>query len=209
MKPIALRETPSLTCDLKRKTGIPLSGFGKPVTSDICSVRVYIPTADDTEVRDRSPSETLDLTGCLGGKTGILSGFVGPITMNRQISNDTEARDRWPSEIPDLPGHQDKNTGIKYPCMGLVDRSTVIFALCVYAPRCQTIPTLETDHSQKHWPSQVALVARPAYPCMILVNRPLVMFILGMLVCTYDGMRTVCSRWDGMCCCVGRSSGVW
>ena len=39
------------------------------------------PIPDDTEVRDRSPSDTPDLLGGLGGKTGTpVSGFGKPIT---------------------------------------------------------------------------------------------------------------------------------
>ena len=49
-------------------TGIPLSEFGKPFTGDIYSLHVDSLIQDDAEVRDRSPPETPDLSGDLGGE---------------------------------------------------------------------------------------------------------------------------------------------
>ena len=69
--------TPDFTGSLGGKTGIPLSGFGKPVTGDIYLLHVDSLIPDDTEVRDRSPSETPGLPGDLGGKTGILRDKTG------------------------------------------------------------------------------------------------------------------------------------
>ena len=56
-------------------------GFDKPITGDIRSLHMDVPMPDDTEVRDRLPSETLDLVGDLGRTTeSPLSGFGKPIT---------------------------------------------------------------------------------------------------------------------------------
>ena len=59
-------------------------GFGGPFP---CVMDVAIP--DDTEVSDRSPSETPDLAGDLGRKTeSPLSGFGKPTTGEIQFSGD-------------------------------------------------------------------------------------------------------------------------
>ena len=70
-------ETPDLTDGLGRKTEIPLSGFGKPITGDIISLCMDAPIPNDTDVRDRLSSETPDLASGHGGK---VSGFGKPIT---------------------------------------------------------------------------------------------------------------------------------
>ena len=66
---------PSETLDLlgglggKTEAPLSLSGFGKPITGDIRSVHMDAPIPDDTEVRDRSPSEAPDIVGDLGRTT--------------------------------------------------------------------------------------------------------------------------------------------
>ena len=85
---------------------------------------------DDPEVRDQSPSETPDLSGDLGGGTGIpLSGFVRLITMVGQILNNTKASNRWSLQIPDFSIETPEYLGIvlvtrspEYPYLGLLDR---------------------------------------------------------------------------------------
>ena len=74
---------------------------------------------DDTEVRDRLPSETPDLVGDLGRTTeSPLSGFGKPITgdihslhVDSPIPGYTEVRDQSPSTIPDLGGDLGGKTG--------------------------------------------------------------------------------------------------
>ena len=69
--------------ELGRKTGMPLSGFGKPITGDIQFLCMDALILDDTEVRNRPPSEIPDLASDLCKKTGTpLSGFSKPITGN-------------------------------------------------------------------------------------------------------------------------------
>ena len=67
--------------DLGRKTEIPLSGFSKPITGDIRSLRMNAPMPNNSDVRDQLSSEAPDLAVGLGGKTGTpVSGFSKPIT---------------------------------------------------------------------------------------------------------------------------------
>ena len=61
----SLSETTDLNGDLGEKTRIPLSVFGELISDDICSVLMDAPVPNETEARDRSPSETPDLQGVL------------------------------------------------------------------------------------------------------------------------------------------------
>ena len=110
---------------LDGKTGIHLSGFVRPITSDIHSGHVDSFTPDDTEVGDRLTSETSDLTDGLGGKTEIpLSGLGKPITGDiRSLRMDAP----MPKLETDRPQkHRTSQVASvarpEYTCLGLLDR---------------------------------------------------------------------------------------
>ena len=112
------------------------------------------PIPNETEVRDRSPSETPDLTGDLGGKIGIRFGElitceICSVDMDAPIPSDTEVRDRSPSETPDLTVGLGGKTEIPLSGFGK--------------------PI--TDRSEKHRTSRVASVARLECPCLGLLDR--------------------------------------
>ena len=111
--------TPDLTGDLGGKTGIPLSGFSKPITGDICSVHMdprsqTIPKLETNRPQKRRTPQLASVAGpkypyMPTGIMGLLSGFGKLITsdirsllMDAPIPDDTEVGDRLPSETPDL-----------------------------------------------------------------------------------------------------------
>ena len=87
-----------------------MSGFGKPITGDIRSVRMDALIPDDTEVRDLSPSETPDLVGDLGRTTELpvpefgktITGDIHSLHVDALIPDDIEVIDQLPSETLDL-----------------------------------------------------------------------------------------------------------
>ena len=70
----------------------------------------------------------------------------------------------------------------EHPCLGSINRSPVIFVLCIWMSRCQTIPKLEADHPQKHRTS----IERPNHPCLGSVKRSPVIFIRCMWTHRYQ-----------------------
>ena len=152
---------PDLASDLGRKTGMPLSGFGGPITGDtrfLCMDARYrtIPELETDHLQKYRTSQVTSIERpecpCLGPVDCSPVIFVFCTWMPRCQT------------IPELDtDHPQKYrtsqvTSVERPgclCLGLVNRSPLIFSLCAWTPRYRMMPELETDHPQKYRISQV------------------------------------------------------